>query len=141
MYSNIIKRNDGSIKMDTGCGPLEMIANKDGRVEIIIESKRVAITSIDMLCRFIKAFDSSSNLSETERVINNHSRKLDVMVLEKIKPGFRESFYRFIDTGEADEAFLKYMNEDEGCQQTVDAALNRQADGIRAFAESLRCRR
>lgn len=138
MHSNIVKRNDGSIKIDTGCGPLQMIVGKDGRVEIIVESKRVAVTSIALLRKFIEAFDSSNDLLETEKVIKDHLGKLEMMGLEKIRPEFRGSFYRFIDTGEADEAFLKYMDEDKDCRQAVDTALTQQAKGIREFAEALK---
>ncbi len=58
--------------------------------------------------------------------------------LEQIRPEFRESFQRFVDNGEADEAFLEYMDADEACQQAIDVALRKQAEEVRAFAEALR---
>lgn len=58
--------------------------------------------------------------------------------LEQIRPEFHESFQRFIETGEANEAFLQYMDTDEACQQAVDSALRKQAEEVRAFAEALR---
>lgn len=53
-------------------------------------------------------------------------------ILRLIKPEWRSAFQEFIKTGEADDAFLDYLDNDETAQEAVEKAFNRQ---VRAFEE------
>src|ERR1700682_2924632 len=59
-------------------------------------------------------------------------------LLKSVKPQWHKAFLQFIDTGEADDAFLKYLNEDEEGQQAVELAFNAQSKAIQGLAEEFR---
>lgn len=56
----------------------------------------------------------------------------------KIAEKWRPAFERFVETGEAEEAFLNYLNEDKGAQDAVETAFNRQAEKFENLAAELK---
>jgi hypothetical protein len=59
-------------------------------------------------------------------------------LLHGIEPQWRESFARFVQTGEAEDEFLNYLNLDKNAQQAVEAAFDAQAQAFQAIAEELK---
>jgi len=59
-------------------------------------------------------------------------------LLGNIQPQWHEAFLRFIDTGEADDAFLEYLNKDNDAQKVVELAFNAQAEAIQGLAKELK---
>lgn len=59
-------------------------------------------------------------------------------LLEGVAPQWRQSFQHFVETGEAKDDFLNYLNEDERGQQAVEMAFNRQAVGFEGLAAELK---
>ena len=59
-------------------------------------------------------------------------------LLAHIDKKWHQDFIRFVDTGEASDAFLEYLNKDAGGQQAVEMAFTAQAQGIRGLAEELK---
>ncbi len=65
------------------------------------------------------------------RPVSNH-------ILDLVKPRFRDAFTRFVDTGELDESFAEYLNQDPSCQAAIEAIAKEQLDSLREFGRSLR---
>jgi hypothetical protein len=59
-------------------------------------------------------------------------------LLEGVAPQWRQAFQHFVETGEAEDDFLNYLNEDERGQQAVEMAFNRQAAGFEGLAAELK---
>lgn len=59
-------------------------------------------------------------------------------LLEMVSPEWRHAFLRFVETGEAEEDFLSYLDQDTQCQEAVEAAFNRQAEGFEGMATELK---
>jgi tetratricopeptide (TPR) repeat protein len=55
-----------------------------------------------------------------------------------IEPGWREAFCRFIETGDAEGAFLEYLNSNPAAQRAVEAAFAEQTGALDELARSLR---
>jgi len=58
-------------------------------------------------------------------------------LLAFIKPEWHQQFLRFVETGEADDGFLSYLDEDQNCQRAVESAFNAQAAAFENFARAL----
>ena len=63
--------------------------------------------------------------------------KLDDL-LQNVESRWHEYFLRFIETGEAGDEFLDYLNRDKGGQQAVEMAFNAQAAAFEGLAEELK---
>ena len=74
-------------------------------------------------------------LQEVEK--DNYLTKL----IESIAPRWRSQFQRFVETGEADEAFLSYLNQDTSAQNAVEEAFNHQVSQFEGLAAELKKRR
>lgn len=61
-----------------------------------------------------------------------------VDLLEGVAEEWHSEFQRFVETGEAEDAFLSYLNEDKRAQQAVESAFNRQAAGFEDLAVELK---
>src|SRR5688500_16023424 len=59
-------------------------------------------------------------------------------LLPLIEYRWREAFLQFIESGEADESFLQYLDQDADCQRAVELAFTRQAQAFQAFAQVLK---
>jgi hypothetical protein len=57
---------------------------------------------------------------------------------EMVAPQWRSAFLRFVETGEAEEDFLDFLDRDEQCQRAVEQAFDRQAKGFEGMAAELR---
>lgn len=55
-----------------------------------------------------------------------------------IEPRWRQEFLRFIETGDASEEFLTYMDQDPACQAAVEAAFSEQAAAFESLSRDLR---
>jgi hypothetical protein len=66
----------------------------------------------------------------------NHSYLADL--IEKISEVWRPAFERFVETGEAEAAFLDYLNKDLAAQEAVETAFNRQAAKFEDLAAELK---
>ena len=55
-----------------------------------------------------------------------------------VKPEWRTAFARFVETGDAEEDFLDYLNKDEEAQQAVEAAFNTQAEAFQTMADEFK---
>ncbi len=53
---------------------------------------------------------------------------------EKVPARWREAFLRFIDTGEAEDEFLDYLDNDPVCQAAVEEAFTAQAAAFEQLA-------
>src|SRR5882762_5000044 len=58
-------------------------------------------------------------------------------LLTLVKPEWHKAFLRFIDTGEAEETFLNYLNQDEHGQKAVEMAFDAQASAFEGLAKEL----
>ncbi len=58
-------------------------------------------------------------------------------LLTLIEPRWHQEFLRFVDTGEAEEGFLSYLDKDKKCQQAVEKAFTTQAAAFEDFARAL----
>ncbi|HVT14947.1 MAG TPA: hypothetical protein VHQ90_02050 [Thermoanaerobaculia bacterium] len=58
-------------------------------------------------------------------------------VLRHVDPAWRGEFKRFIETGEASEGFLRYLDTDEECQQALDEVFASESASVAALAEFL----
>lgn len=58
-------------------------------------------------------------------------------LMEKVSPRWRQEFVRFVQTGEASDAFLDYLDEDPGAQEAVEEAFEVQAAGLERLSELL----
>lgn len=54
-----------------------------------------------------------------------------------IAPQWRKDFEHFIETGDASDAFRKYMDSDARCQEAVERAFEIKTAGLEALAEAL----
>ena len=54
-----------------------------------------------------------------------------------VAPEWQESFLRFVETGEANEAFLSFLDADKACQEAVEQASSMQASAFEEFAGTL----
>ncbi len=61
-------------------------------------------------------------------------------LLENVDDQWRSEFVRFVETGEADDAFLTYLDENEGAQTAVEGAFKRQAAKFEELATELKRR-
>src|SRR5258708_9483405 len=59
-------------------------------------------------------------------------------LLKNVDNKWHGDFLRFVETGEAGEQFLDYLNHDESGQQAVEMAFNAQAQAFQGLAEELR---
>lgn len=55
-----------------------------------------------------------------------------------VKPEWHAAFARFVETGDAEEDFLNYLNNDEEAQQAVEAAFNAQAEAFQSMADEFK---
>lgn len=59
-------------------------------------------------------------------------------ILTRIQPQWKGEFVRFVETGEAGEGFLKYLDDDSDAQQAVEMAFQAQASAFENLAEELK---
>ena len=59
-------------------------------------------------------------------------------VVEQIKPEWRNEFRRFVDSGDASDKFLAYLDSSEEGKKAVEQAFNAQADALTGLADALR---
>ncbi len=59
-------------------------------------------------------------------------------VVEQIKPEWRNEFRRFVDSGDASDEFLAYLDSSEEGKKAVELAFNAQADALTGLADALR---
>jgi hypothetical protein len=59
-------------------------------------------------------------------------------VLRHVDPAWHVEFRRFIETGEASEGFLRYLDTDEECQKALDGVFASESASVAALAKSLR---
>ena len=59
-------------------------------------------------------------------------------LLTRIEPVWRQAFIRFIQTGEAEDAFLNYLDTDASAQEVVEEAFTIQAAGLERVSELLK---
>lgn len=59
-------------------------------------------------------------------------------LVNRLDPQWRSAFVKFVETGDADQAFLKYLDEDKGCQKAVELAFTAQAAAFEDFARALK---
>jgi hypothetical protein len=62
-------------------------------------------------------------------------------LIQSVAPNWRSEFQRFVETGEADEAFLTYLNKDASAQEAVEEAFNHQVSQFEGLAAELKKRR
>ena len=58
--------------------------------------------------------------------------------LQKIAPARQKQFLHFIDTGEAEDEFLTYLDSDSQAQQAVEMTFNAQAEAFQGLAAELK---
>jgi uncharacterized protein YdbL (DUF1318 family) len=51
---------------------------------------------------------------------------------------WHDEFRHFVDTGQASNEFLAYLDEDADCQAAVDLVIDAQAEAFQKLAEVLR---
>ena len=61
-------------------------------------------------------------------------------LLDKVDEKWHSEFERFVETGEADDAFLTYLDEDERAEMAVEGAFKRQAAKFEGLAAELKRR-
>jgi hypothetical protein len=59
-------------------------------------------------------------------------------LVQQIKPRWRDEFRHFVDTGNASDDFLAYLDNSVEGKQAVEAAFNAQADALKGIAEALK---
>lgn len=59
-------------------------------------------------------------------------------VVEQIKPEWQNEFRRFVDSGDASDEFLAYLDSSEEGKKAVEQAFDAQADALTGLADSLR---
>lgn len=62
----------------------------------------------------------------------------DTEVLALIPKHWHDEFRKFIDTGDADDAFLAFLDNDENGQRAVEAAFSARVGVFEEFAQTLR---
>lgn len=58
--------------------------------------------------------------------------------MTKVPPEWRPAFLRFVETGEADEAFLDHLDGDKTTQEAVELAFSAQSQALEGLAHALR---
>lgn len=58
--------------------------------------------------------------------------------LGQIEPKWHKEFLRFVETGDASEEFLTYMDRTPACQQAVEAVFSEQAAAFETLSRDLR---
>jgi restriction endonuclease Mrr len=58
-----------------------------------------------------------------------------------VAPEWHTEFQQFIETGDAEEVFLDYLNQDSAAQDAVEKAFNRQAAQFERLAAELKKRK
>ncbi len=58
-------------------------------------------------------------------------------LVEKVPLVWREEFVQFVQSGEASEAFLNFLDESPDCQEAVEEAFTAQAAAFERFAAHL----
>jgi U3 small nucleolar RNA-associated protein 14 len=58
-------------------------------------------------------------------------------LLQLVEPRWHGDFQTFIETGEAPDEFLVFLNQDKNAQKAVDIAFNAQAAAFENFAKAL----
>ena len=56
----------------------------------------------------------------------------------RMAPEWRNPFVRFIETGEAEEAFLDHLDRDKATQEAVELAFSAQSQALEGLAHALR---
>jgi hypothetical protein len=59
-------------------------------------------------------------------------------LVDKVASPWRGAFVRFVESGDADEAFLDYLDRDASAQQAVELAFGEQARALEGLAQRLR---
>ena len=59
-------------------------------------------------------------------------------LLNNIAPKWHKEFLRFVETGEATDGFLDYLNKDKGGQAAVEMAFDAQVKAFEGLAEELK---
>ena len=59
-------------------------------------------------------------------------------LLKNIAPKWHKEFLRFVETGEATDSFLDYLNKDKGGQAAVEMAFDAQVKAFEGLAEELK---
>jgi hypothetical protein len=57
-------------------------------------------------------------------------------LLPQIEPKWHEAFVRFIETGEASEGFLTYLNSDQNCQKAMERLLAAHVKTLMPFVQA-----
>jgi hypothetical protein len=81
-----------------------------------------------------------NKMSTVFRKLEENSPSYLTDLLDSVDEQWRSEFERFVETGEADDAFLTYLDQDEGAQQAVEAAFKRQAAKFEGLAAELKRR-
>lgn len=58
--------------------------------------------------------------------------------VDLVEPAYWEDFLKFVETGEADDSFLDYLEKDEDAQRAVDIIYERQVKAFETLAKELR---
>jgi hypothetical protein len=58
-------------------------------------------------------------------------------LLPQIDPKWHEAFVRFIETGEASQGFLTYLNSDQRCQNAMERLLAAHVKTLRPFMSAI----
>lgn len=58
--------------------------------------------------------------------------------MRNVRAEWQAAFVRFVETGDAEEDFLNYLNNDEDAQHAVEAAFNAQADAFQNMADEFK---
>lgn len=59
-------------------------------------------------------------------------------LLTHVQPQWKGEFVRFVETGEAGEGFLTYLDQDASAQHAVEMAFEAQANAFENLAEELK---
>ena len=65
------------------------------------------------------------------------SSNLETIAVQ-IKPEWRKEFRRFVDSGDASDEFLAYLDSSDEGKKAVEEAFNAQADALTGLAHALR---
>jgi hypothetical protein len=74
--------------------------------------------------------------TEAEAAAEAPARVEDLQV--NIAPSWRNAFAHFIETGEAEEEFLAYLDHDEKAQHAVQSAFDAQVESFQKMVDDLR---
>lgn len=59
-------------------------------------------------------------------------------MLELVRPEWHQAFIRFVETGEAEDDFLDYLDQDDQGKEAIEMAFVRQAQGFENLAAELK---